>query len=258
MALKYPPAKRKWIQFNFFKFLRKTTRGVILHTTASRAASQYGWFNRLTTQASSNLHIDMNGNVEQYVDLNKGAWTSGAASSSTIGVETAGLGSDAWTPAQVQAIVRFLAWAHHVYKIPVRMMTSSLASEKGIGWHRLGIDGNFPPMPSLLAGRRQRGKGELWSKSSGKVCPGDKRIIQIPAIVKAVEKNLDRPLLKRQTTRAVWVRDFPGGKKTKKLPAGEKIRIRRGSRAKVGRTVYVKTKRRGWIPAKAVGLRKKV
>ena len=46
-----------------------------------------------------------------------------------------------------------------------------------MGWHRLGIDGNFPQAPGQLLGGRVVG-GEHWSTSVGKECPTDRRIRQ--------------------------------------------------------------------------------
>lgn len=191
MATKYPSAKWRPIARNFTNRPRARTRGVILHTTASKTAtSMFGWFSNLLAKASSHVHIADDGTIEQYVDLDRIAWTTGAASNTTIGIETQGDGTDPWTPAQLAALEDFLVYVCRRYKIPARMMTSSRSSEKGIGWHRLGIDGNFPAA-GILRGRNQRGGGgESWSSSRRKVCPGDKRIEQIPALVAAVDARL--------------------------------------------------------------------
>lgn len=191
MTTIYPGAKWRPIARNYTPRRRTTTRGVILHTTASRTAtSMHGWFNSPGANASAHLHIDVNGKVEQYVDLDHIAWATGSANSSTVAIETQGDGTTAWTAKQRAALVKVLAWLCKHYGIPARVMASSLASERGIGWHRLGVDGNFPALPSHLAGRGQRGKGESWSKYRGKVCPGDARIRQVPGIVADVADAL--------------------------------------------------------------------
>lgn len=249
MTLKYAPAKWRPIPRNFTDRKRSETRGVILHTTASTAASQFGWFSSPKAAASSHLHVALDGTVEQYVDLDKIAWTSGAASGTTVGIETAGTGKESWTPAQVEAITAFLVWACKRWDIPARAMTSSLASERGIGWHRLGIDGNFPALPSLLAGRNQRGKGESWSKSTGKVCPGDKRIQQIPGIVAEVQKRLAPKWAKKIVTRKAWLRETPGGKKVRTVPKCTKFLAERGSRTTVKGIPWIKTRTGFWIAA---------
>ena len=187
---RYPGAKWRPISRNFTDRERSRTDGIILHVTASTAASQHGWFNNPASGASSHLHIALDGTVEQYVDLDKIAWTSGDGSARTIGIETAGTGSGSWTKAQLDALEKALVWLCERYRVPVRLMGSSRSTERGIGWHRLGIDGNFPAT-GLLAGRAQRGGGEKWSKSRGKVCPGDARIRQIPALVERVKSQGD-------------------------------------------------------------------
>lgn len=189
MATKYPGAAWRPIRHNFTDRARSRTDGIILHVTASTLPSQFAWFNNPASEASSHLHIALDGTVEQYVDLDKIAWTSGEGSARTIGIETAGTASGSWTKAQLDALEKALAWLCKRYQVPVRLMTSSRAGERGIGWHRLGIDGNFPAS-GLLAGRLQRGGGERWSKSRGKVCPGDARIRQIPALVERVAAAL--------------------------------------------------------------------
>ena len=254
MVLRYPPAKQKFIQINFYARVRSVTRAVIWHTTASLASSQFGWFSNPKARASSNIHIDMAGGVEQYVDLRKGSWTSGAACSSTIGVETAGKGVEPWTKPQLESIIRFQVWCHHVFDVVNRLMESSAANESGIGWHRLGIRGNFPQLPSILAGLIQRGKGEEWASSSsfGKVCPGDKRIEQMPYILKEVTKRtLETPdnLLVRYAKRDLVVKDKPWGKKIRTVKKGTEFLVWRGSRAKWGRFTYVKSINNGWVRA---------
>lgn len=187
----YPGATWRPIPRNYTPRARATTRGVILHTTASATAtSMHSWFSNPRALASSHFHVDSAGRVEQYVDADQIAWTTGSANGSTVGIETQGDGTTPWTPAQVAALVNLLAWLCRTYDIPARAMTSSLPTERGIGWHRLGIDGNFPALPSVLAGRNQRGRGDLWSSARGKVCPGDARIHQIAGIVADVAKAL--------------------------------------------------------------------
>ena len=157
---------------------------VILHTTASAAAtSMHGWFSNPSAQSSSHFHVDFNGRIEQYIDTAYMSWANAAANSRSVTVETQGSGSESWTVAQIQAIVKIIQWARKAHPaIPLRQMNSSAASEKGIGWHRLGVNGNFGS--GILRGRNQRGGGQVWSSAYGKVCPGTKRIQQIPSIIK--------------------------------------------------------------------------
>ena len=64
---------------------------------------------------------------------------------------------------------------HEKHGIPLERCPSSKPGSKGIAWHRLGIDGNFPEAPGKLRGGRVHG-GEQWSESFGKECPFDEKI----------------------------------------------------------------------------------
>lgn len=179
-----PGARWRPIQRNYTG--RRTTKTrVILHTTASASAtSMHGWFSNPNAGASSHFHIDNAGNIEQYIDTDYISWANRDGNSDSVTIETQGAGHEPWTNAQIVAIVQIIQWARTVHKgIPLRQMTSSHPSQKGIGWHRLGVNGNFP-RSGILRGRQQRGGGELWSAARGKVCPGDKRIQQIPGIIR--------------------------------------------------------------------------
>lgn len=80
-----------------------------------------------------------------------------------------------WTPAQVEALAKIAVWVNKTHGIPLVPLPNSKRASTGIGFHRQGIDGNFPN--GRVAG------GEVWSTSTGKVCPGDRRIAQIPGII---------------------------------------------------------------------------
>ena len=156
---------------------------VIMHVTAAMADSQYHYFLE-SRKACSHFHIALDGTVEQYIDTDKLSAADYEGSDNAISIETAGLGDGKWTDAQVVSIVRLLIWINQTHGIPLRLKTTSSPTEAGIGWHRLGITGNFPSLPSILAGRNQRGyAGEAWSLSGGKVCPGAERILQMPMII---------------------------------------------------------------------------
>lgn len=167
---------------------RKTAkRRVILHVAESESTSIHGWFNNPTARASSHFYVARDGSIEQYVDTDYIAWTSSEGNTDSIGVETQGRAAGPWTPEQCAALARIIAWAHRTHGVPLRLMASSKSTEAGVGWHRLGVDGHFPALPSMLAGRGQRGGGEKWSSARGKSCPGDDRIPQIPGILDAAK-----------------------------------------------------------------------
>ncbi len=76
-----------------------------------------------------------------------------------------------FTSKQIESIAQILAWAHRTHGIPLQLVRDSKPNSRGIAYHRLGCD------PYRASG------GELWSSAYGKVCPGDKRIAQIPQII---------------------------------------------------------------------------
>jgi hypothetical protein len=98
-----------------------------------------------------------------------------------ISIETADMGTGfpswsgtnvpAWTSAQLDAIARILAWCHTEHGIPLKLIPNSAQSSRGIGYHRQGID---PWRCSTC---------ERWSMATGKICPGDRRVAQIPQVI---------------------------------------------------------------------------
>lgn len=80
-----------------------------------------------------------------------------------------------FTPEQIEAGARIAAWAYQVHGIPLQRCPDSRPGSRGIGYHRLGIPGNWGDYAysGLVAG------GEVWTTKPGKACPGDRRITQI-------------------------------------------------------------------------------
>lgn len=80
-----------------------------------------------------------------------------------------------FTAAQIETIAKVCAWAYQTHGIPLVLCPNSKPGSRGIAYHREGIDGNFGSFayPGRVAG------GELWSSSTGKICPGDRRITQL-------------------------------------------------------------------------------
>jgi hypothetical protein len=88
------------------------------------------------------------------------------------------------TEAQVNACARILAWAHVEHGVPLQLCPDSRPGSRGLAYHRQGIDGNWSryEYPGRVDG------GEVWTLTPGKVCPGDARIAQLPAILAAARK----------------------------------------------------------------------
>jgi N-acetylmuramoyl-L-alanine amidase len=85
----------------------------------------------------------------------------------------------AFTAAQIEANAQICAWANRVHGVPLVACPDSRSTSRGIAYHRQGIDGNW----SGYAFTGRISGGEVWTDSRGKVCPGDRRIAQIPAII---------------------------------------------------------------------------
>lgn len=156
-----------------------TPKRVVLHTAVSNSSSLFNLFDT-PGNAVAHFYVARDGTVEQYVDTGRKSSAVLEGNYDCITIETwDGAPADwtpgpAWTERQVKAIGRLLAWINKVHGIPLVRLESSAAGLTGVGWHRLGIDGNFPA--GLLAGRVPG--TEKWSSAFGKICPGDRRIRQ--------------------------------------------------------------------------------
>lgn len=173
-----PARTRKISWLNSLPRYGSKPTAIVLHITASEATSQYAYFSRIRF-AGSHFHVARDGTIEQYAGT--GARSAADRSSRrTISVETQGANGP-WTKAQLESIAQVVAWCARAHDIPLRAMTSSRLSQRGVGWHRLGVKGNFPR--GLLGGYLQRGGGEVWSGSRGKACPTDSCIRQIDDVI---------------------------------------------------------------------------
>lgn len=192
MAL-FPGANLKLIDHKFLNVASIAVYNRVNLHTQGGLGSLFG-FRSHVNRPSSHFWVSQGGVVEQYVDTAIRAEADLEGNDATVSVETEG-GEDrataqtqVWTPAQLQSITTLVAWIMSTHQIPLRLATDSKPgpTSQGLSWHRLGIDGNFPDLPSPLAGRRQRGGGMRYSTETGKVCPGDAKIGQIPGILAAI------------------------------------------------------------------------
>lgn len=174
-----------------------------LHTAVTSSSSLHTYFNQ-SGRPDSHFYVREDGTVEQYVDTSLRAFADLDGNDATISIETwdgygrvpwPGGQPPPWTPAQLASLAALCAWIMRTHDIPVRLAQNSQpgASSRGLSWHRLGIDGAFPRLPDQRAGRLQRGGGMHYSKSAGKVCPGDARIAQVPSILAAISKPTPTP-----------------------------------------------------------------
>lgn len=161
-------------------------RRLILHTAVSSASSLFGWHQQVNH--GSHFYLRADGTWEQYVDTRFRAPNQMDGNHDSVSVESQDMGGPfpawsgsnvpAWTDAQTESIAELAVWLHETHGIPLVQLPSSRPGTRGIGWHRQGVDGNFPD--GILAGRVSG--GETWS-NPGKVCPGDRRIRQVPGII---------------------------------------------------------------------------
>jgi hypothetical protein len=156
-----------------------TPRRLVLHTAVSSSQDMHSFFNT-AGNATPHFYVNEHGDVHQYIDTDFRSSANLEGNHDCITVESwdgypqafKNGQPPAWTDEQVEALAHLAAWCHKTHGIPLRRLPSSLPGTSGVGWHRQGIDGNFPK--GLLAGRVPN--GEHWSYSAGKVCPGDAKI----------------------------------------------------------------------------------
>lgn len=152
---------------------------VNLHVAVSEADSLFGYFSRSDVGVVSHFYVRRDGTVEQYVDTRYQAAADLDGNDASISVETEGgvhnAQGEPWSAAQLASLAKIFAWAVEVHGIPARLAENSLpgAPSRGLSWHRLGVD------PWRVSG------GMRYSKSRGKICPGDAKISQIPGILAA-------------------------------------------------------------------------
>lgn len=129
----------------------------------------------------------LDGVVYQWQDLDYTADANYEGNDRVISIETADnapqLPADieAWTPAQLDAIVALVAWLCRTYDIPARLVPDTRPGTRGIGYHAQGTAASLP------AG------WERWSTTVGKPCPTTRRINQlISVVIPRVQLALDQ------------------------------------------------------------------
>ncbi len=161
---------------------------VVIHTAVGSLEGTFSHFASANgagyAGTESHFMTGGKGQIHQYQDTAYQAEANGAGNHRIISVENADIGPEfpkwnlndgaavpAFTPEQIEANAQILAWAHREHGIPLELVPDSKPGRRGIGYHRLGVPGYAVP------------GGELWSSARGKVCPGARRIAQIPQII---------------------------------------------------------------------------
>jgi hypothetical protein len=147
----------------------------------------------------SHFGVGHDGETLQWQDLDYTADANYGGNNHIISIETADIGTGfptwdirsgsqvpPWTDAQIDRLADLVAWCCKQYDIPCVIIPDSKTGRRGVGYHRQGV-------PNKKGATLSQTGGELWSNSTGKVCPGDARIAQIPTIVSKARKILGAP-----------------------------------------------------------------
>lgn len=173
---------------------------VCLHTMAGSFAGVDALFHADGFGGTeSHFGVAGSGFAKQWQDLEHRADANYEGNHRVISIETADRGENfpvweggdvpAWTDAQIDKIVDITAWCCKKYDIPPRLVKSSESNERGIAYHRQGIDGNYT---DGFLGRQ--GRGERWSTGDGKLCPATRRIKQtVNVIIPLVRAEIEGP-----------------------------------------------------------------
>ncbi len=157
--------------------------GIVLHTMVGSLESTDALFRAAGYSGTeSHFGVGADGTVYQWVDTARRADAHLEGTWRLLSIETADTGAPfaawtgsnvpAWTEAQLDAIAGIIGWAAAEHGFPIEPLPDSRPERRGVGWHRQGCD------PWRCAG------GELWSEATGKVCPGDRRIAQVPEVLR--------------------------------------------------------------------------
>ncbi len=157
--------------------------GIVLHTMVGSLESTDNLFRAAGYSGTeSHFGVGADGTVYQWVDTARRADAHLEGTWRLLSIETADTGAPfaawtgsnvpAWTEAQLDAIAGIIAWAAAEHDFPIEPLPDSRPERRGVGWHRQGCD------PWRCTG------GERWSESTGKVCPGDRRIAQVPEVLR--------------------------------------------------------------------------
>lgn len=192
---RYPGAQWRPLAANFADQGRIRSHDIVcLHTMVGALAGTDSYFKQNGYGGTeSHFGIGHDGTNYQWQDTAYKADANLDGNHRIISIETADVGAGfpkwntndgsavpAWTDAQVEEIAATVAWCCTVHDIPCELIADSKPGRRGIGYHRQGCDGNFPD-------RRVPG-GERWSSAAGKVCPGNRRIAQIPKVIEKARR----------------------------------------------------------------------
>lgn len=168
-------------------------RLMTIHTAVTNSQDIYGP-GLGPGRTHSHFYNPKSGTLRQHQEINRKAFADGGGNGYCVSVEhwdgypngAPGYwkhGSDVppLTDSQIENDARLFAHLVTHFNLPNRIATPGNLT--GLGWHRLGIRGNFRPYnPSDRKTWTGAQTGANFSSSFGKACPGDRRIDQIQEI----------------------------------------------------------------------------
>lgn len=168
-------------------------RMMTIHTAVTNSQDIYGP-GLGPGRTHSHFYNPKSGTLRQHQEIDKKAFADGDGNSWCVSVEhwdgypngAPGYwrhGSDVppLTDSQIENDARLFAHLVTHFGLPNRIATPGNLS--GLGWHRLGVKGNFGNYNKSDRKTWSRAQtGANFSHATGKVCPGDRRIDQIQAI----------------------------------------------------------------------------
>jgi hypothetical protein len=131
-----------WNPVNFMGDLETMTgapKAVFLHTNGG-GPHLTSWFDQLFQSShervGSTFQVYRDGSIDQLCDTKSVIYAQFGASRWAVSIETEddGQSSTPWTPQQLAAIQKLIAWLHQEHGIPLRAMAN--ANDAGIGYHQ--------------------------------------------------------------------------------------------------------------------------
>ena len=167
---------------------------VVVHIAATSSRDIYGP-QKGSDGSYAHFYNRRTGRPLQHQRLDRVAPAQLDANGSSISVEHQGVEGQAMTSEQMTNLAKIFAWSHVFCGVPNRIATVRPDGNggynvdlHGLAWHRLGISGNFG---SYARGDRKTWSraqtGRVWSSSSGKTCPTDAFIDQIPEVYRRAQ-----------------------------------------------------------------------
>jgi hypothetical protein len=165
----------------------KEHRGLVLHVQAGNN-SPFGWFNKASSQASSDFWVSKTGVIEQYVNTGVDySWTQAAGNPYYASVETEGHPSEPLTAAQVEGVAKIYAWGHTEFGWPLVVVDSTTAH--GLTYHGIGGKawGGHPACPGDL---RKAQRADIMAAATALVAPpAAHKSVSVAHLVTAMKRD---------------------------------------------------------------------